>query len=57
MLIESGENSGKIYAVSTVGGILATFLCGFYLIPNFGVQLSLIGFAISFRISGNVFNS
>lgn len=43
---DSGENSGRVYAVSTVGGILATFLCGFYLIPNFGVQLSLIGFSI-----------
>ncbi|MES2567980.1 MAG: fused MFS/spermidine synthase [Bacteroidota bacterium] len=43
---DSGENSGRVYAVSTVGGILATFLCGFYLIPNFGVQLSLISFAI-----------
>lgn len=43
---QSGENSGKIYAISTVGGILATFLCGFYLIPNFGVQFSLISFAI-----------
>ena len=47
---ESGENSGKIYAVSTVGGILATFLCGFYLIPNFGVQFSLIGFAIALAL-------
>ncbi|MES2762252.1 MAG: fused MFS/spermidine synthase [Bacteroidota bacterium] len=43
---QSGENSGKIYAISTVGGILATFLCGFYLIPNLGVQFSLICFAI-----------
>lgn len=41
----SGENSGKIYAISTVGGILATFLCGFYLIPNFGVKWSLLCFA------------
>jgi len=48
---ESGENSGKIYAVSTVGGILATFLCGFYLIPNLGVQLSLIGFAIALGLA------
>lgn len=47
---QSGENSGKIYAVSTVGGIIATFLCGFYLIPNIGVQLSLIGFAIALSI-------
>ena len=50
---ESGENSGKIYAVSTVGGILATFLCGFYLIPNFGVQLSLIGFAIALGLAAS----
>jgi predicted membrane-bound spermidine synthase len=47
---ESGENSGKIYAVSTVGGILATFLCGFYLIPNLGVQFSLISFAIALAL-------
>jgi predicted membrane-bound spermidine synthase len=51
---ESGENSGRVYAVSTVGGILATFLCGFYLIPNFGVQLSLIGFAIVLAVTSMV---
>jgi predicted membrane-bound spermidine synthase len=43
---ESGENSGKIYAVSTVGGILATFLCGFYLIPTLGITLTLLCFAV-----------
>lgn len=48
---QSGENSGKIYAISTVGGILATFLCGFYLIPNVGVQLTLIGFAIALALA------
>jgi len=48
---QSGENSGKIYAVSTVGGILATFLCGFYLIPNLGVQFSLISFAIALGLA------
>ena len=51
---QSGENSGKIYAISTVGGILATFLCGFYLIPNFGVQFSLICFAIALAL-GSLF--
>lgn len=44
---ESGVNSGKIYAVSTLGGILATFLCGFYLLPEFGVRVTLIGFALA----------
>lgn len=46
----SGENSGRIYAISTVGGIMATFLCGFYLIPNFGVKFSLIAFAIALSL-------
>lgn len=42
---KSGENSGKIYAISTVGGITATFLCGFYLLPSMGVKWTLILFA------------
>ncbi len=42
---ESGENSGKIYAVSTLGGIIATFLCGFYLIPTHGIMCTLFIFA------------
>lgn len=47
---QSGENSGKIYAVSTVGGILATFLCGFYLLPTVGVTLTLICFAVALAL-------
>ncbi len=43
---ESGLNSGKIYSISTVGGILSTFLCGFYFIPTFGISYTLIGFSI-----------
>lgn len=43
--VKSGENSGKIYAVSTVGGIVATFLCGFYLIPTIGITLTLLCFS------------
>jgi predicted membrane-bound spermidine synthase len=48
---ESGENSGKIYAVSTVGGILATFLCGFYLLPEIGVAFTLLCFAIALALA------
>lgn len=33
-----GRSSGTVYAISTVGGILATFLFGFYIIPNFGLS-------------------
>jgi len=46
----TGENSGRVYAISTVGGIIATFLCGFYLIPHLGVRFSLIVFAIALAV-------
>jgi predicted membrane-bound spermidine synthase len=42
----SGANSGKIYAVSTLGGIVATFMCGFYFIPTYGVTNTLYFFSI-----------
>lgn len=32
----AGRVSGKIHAIATVGGIVGTFLGGFFLIPNFG---------------------
>ena len=32
----TGKTSGRIYAISTMGGIFGTFLSGFVLIPNFG---------------------
>lgn len=34
---ESGATSGKVYAISTLGGILFTFLAGFVAIPEFGL--------------------
>ncbi len=48
----SGSTVGNLYAVSTFGSIVGTFLTGFYLIPNFGSTnilygLSLILFIIS----------
>lgn len=42
---QAGFNSGKIYAVSTVGGIAGTFLTGFYLIPEIGLISSGYFFA------------
>lgn len=33
----AGKNAGNVYAISTLGGILYTFLLGFVLIPNFGL--------------------
>jgi predicted membrane-bound spermidine synthase len=36
----AGKSAGTVYAISTVGGILATFLAGFYLIPELGISLT-----------------
>lgn len=41
---DAGKVSGTVYAVSTTGGILATFLCGFYLIPQAGLSACLLCF-------------
>ena len=38
----AGRIAGNIYAISTVGGIIATFLLGFYIIPEFGLTLPAI---------------
>ena len=40
--IDSGRAAGTVYAVSTVGGIISTFLFGFYLIPTFGLTFPAI---------------
>ena len=37
---ESGKTAGTVYSISTMGGILATFLAGFYFIPTFGIKLT-----------------
>ena len=39
---DPGKAAGTVYAISTVGGILATFLFGFYIIPTFGLTLPAI---------------
>jgi predicted membrane-bound spermidine synthase len=39
---QSGRAAGAIYAISTVGGIVATFSFGFYIIPTFGLMLPSI---------------
>lgn len=41
---DSGRAAGLIYGVSTIGGILGTFIAGFFLIPWLGLTLTtLIG--------------
>lgn len=41
-----GKSSGTVYAISTVGGIIATFGFGFFIIPKFGLTLPCIVTAI-----------
>jgi predicted membrane-bound spermidine synthase len=36
--VESGKAAGAVYAISTLGGILATFATGFWIIPHFGLS-------------------
>ncbi len=36
-LEQSGKMAGAIYAISTLGGIIATFAFGFWVIPTFGL--------------------
>lgn len=42
----AGNSAGNVYAISTVGGIVATFLMGFVIIPNFGLTWPAIFFGI-----------
>ncbi|NQY66195.1 MAG: fused MFS/spermidine synthase [Flavobacteriales bacterium] len=39
----SGKSAGSVYAISTIGGVFATFIFGFVLIPTFGVTKPLMG--------------
>lgn len=43
---ESGKVSGLVYSVSTVGGILLTYLTGFYILPNYGISYPTILFGM-----------
>ncbi len=38
----SGFAAGRVYAISTLGGILATLLAGFWFIPAFGISIPCI---------------
>lgn len=39
---ESGQLAGNFYFISTMGGVVYTFLFGFFLMPTLGVRLSLL---------------
>jgi len=42
----SGSTVGNLYAISTVGSIVGTFLAGFWLIPKFGTTTIIYGIAV-----------
>ena len=46
----SGKTIGNLYAISTAGSIIGTFLSGFYLIPHFGTNKLLIILSITLII-------
>ncbi len=48
---ESGRVSGLVYSISTLGGIISTFLCGFLFIPTIGINATLFVFAAVLAIS------
>jgi predicted membrane-bound spermidine synthase len=40
--VGSGQSAGSVYAISTVGGILATLLAGFWVIPTQGISIPTV---------------
>ncbi|MBS1650754.1 MAG: fused MFS/spermidine synthase [Bacteroidetes bacterium] len=55
LIKNAGRAGGYIYAISTLGGIFATFSCGFYFIPFLGINYTLMLFA-SFLLLGLLFS-
>ncbi len=45
-LKDSGKTVGRLYALSTVGSILGTFLAGFFLIPFVGSEIRSLEFSV-----------
>ncbi len=52
--VDAGKISGLVYAISTLGGILATFVCGFYLMPHLGLKITLLLFGVLLFTSGTL---
>ena len=51
---ESGKSSGTVYSISTLGGIITTFLVGFYMLPVFGIQKTLYFYGLLVVVSSIV---
>ena len=46
----AGNIAGNVYAVSTAGGIITTFLTGFYILPIYGLKVCIIANVIVLTI-------
>ncbi|MFB6305612.1 MAG: fused MFS/spermidine synthase, partial [Flavobacteriales bacterium] len=64
VLERSGKIVGNVFTISTIGGIISTFLLGFFLLPEYGIPNTLLaygtimgGAAILFLILNNDFLS
>ncbi|NQY68466.1 MAG: fused MFS/spermidine synthase [Flavobacteriales bacterium] len=44
--MKAGKVAGSIYLVSTLGGVVSTFLFGFYFIPEFGLLTPMIWLSV-----------
>ncbi len=44
---QAGATAGRLYAISTVGSIVGTFVAGFYLIASYGSTAILLGLSVS----------
>ena len=47
---DSGQTAGRMYAISTVGSLLGTFLAALLLIPLVGTQRTFLAFALALAI-------
>src|ERR687895_1305368 len=47
---DSGETAGRMYAISTVGSLLGTFLAALLLIPLLGTQRTFLTFALALAV-------
>ena len=49
-----GITAGKVYAISTIGGIFGTLLCGFYLIPNVSLKWIMFSLAVGLVLVASI---
>ena len=53
----AGLSAGNVFALSTLGGIIGALLCGIYLLPTFGIRITIISIGIILFILAAVITS